>query len=112
MSAGMVYCCTWGPECERVHDIIDEVRIQDELGPRQFAGPNANDVIMTTWHDDESLADAIDFFLICTCPSDGLAEGSDSWLAISVANSGWKDEIEAALALASRQGRAENSPAI
>ena len=112
MNAGMVYCCVWGPDCERVHDIIDEVEVEDDIGIRRYAGPNPNDVIMTTWHSDESLADAVEFFTLCAIPSEGFLEDSEFWLAISVANPEWQGAIENALALASRQGRNENSPAL
>jgi hypothetical protein len=32
LDSGMVYCCTWGPDCERLHDIVDEVVVEDEFG--------------------------------------------------------------------------------
>ena len=50
LDAGAVYICAWGPDCERVHDIIDE----EEIGPDPPA--TANRVVMTTWHSDEPLA--------------------------------------------------------
>ena len=53
IDGGGVYFCTWGPDCERVHDLIDEEWIGDGLTPDTDA------TLMTTWHDDEPLAEAI-----------------------------------------------------
>jgi hypothetical protein len=39
---------------EGLHDIVDEVVVGDDLGERRFAAPTAEDVVMTTWHDDET----------------------------------------------------------
>src|SRR5438270_13256369 len=50
LARGMVYLCAWGLDCERFHDIVDEVVVEDEvLGERRFAAPTANDTVMTTW---------------------------------------------------------------
>ena len=54
LQQGAVYCCAWGPGCERFHDIIDEVVIADCVRERKFVGPSPSDVIMTTWHSDEA----------------------------------------------------------
>jgi hypothetical protein len=69
LSKGMVYFCSWGPGCERFHDIVDHVR--DRFDPS-----SQNDVVMTTSHSDESLEEALDFFAMCAVPSDGYAENS------------------------------------
>ncbi len=51
LGSGGVYFCTWGNGCERVHDII-------EVDP----DPADDSVVMTTWHDDETLDEALWFF--------------------------------------------------
>ena len=76
LSRGMVYLVAWGPGCERLHDVFDQVKIEDELGARKFVGPNPNDVIMTTWHDEETLTQALDFLATCAVPSDGFTPDS------------------------------------
>src|SRR5262245_29244509 len=53
LDAGAVYVCAWGPDCERVHDIIDE----EHVGPSP--GPTVNSGVRTTGHDDESRAGAL-----------------------------------------------------
>ena len=59
-----VYFCTWGPDCERVHDIIDEAVVGDSPPDSVVQG------IMTTSHSDESLADALFYFFSCTVPDE------------------------------------------
>lgn len=72
---GAVYVCVWGPGCERVHDVVDEVAV----------GPDPSDegqpVVMTTWHADEPLADAIHFALFAARPDSACEAGCDSILA-------------------------------
>lgn len=46
--------CVVGDDCERVHDIIDELIVGDGSVGR-------NDSPVTTWHDNETLADVRDF---------------------------------------------------
>ena len=54
LGLGCVYICCRGRDCERVHDVIDEVLVGDG---------NANVAwldVMTTWHDNEALEDNLD----------------------------------------------------
>lgn len=53
LERGIAYFCVWGPNCERVHDQFDL-----ERKPREPKGQT----VMTTWHSDESLSDALWFF--------------------------------------------------
>jgi hypothetical protein len=89
LKLGMVYFCAWGPGCERFHDIVDKVIELDDLGERLFVGPTSNDVVMTTWHAEDTLDEALDYFLISACPTDGFAVGSNYWVAMCVNNPGW-----------------------
>ena len=82
---GAVYFCVWGPDCERVHDIVDE------------SDPYADTVIMTTWHDKESLEEALWFFLNSTWPDDHFEQTFRAGLAISVGSSSWADAMRVAL---------------
>ena len=36
---GMVYCCAWGPGCERVQDIVDDVLAASEIAKRPIFTP-------------------------------------------------------------------------
>jgi hypothetical protein len=62
-ACGSSWLCTWGSDCERVHDIADEA----DAYPSELASPE-DAVRMTTWHANSDLAEAIDFFLQCTEP--------------------------------------------
>jgi hypothetical protein len=86
---GMTYFCAWGAGCSRFHDIVDEVIVGDELGAQRFAPPGSEDVVMTTWHNDQSLEEALDFFTTCAFPTDGYAENSGYRVVICLANSEW-----------------------
>jgi hypothetical protein len=87
----MVYFCAWGRNCERFHDIVDEVILEDDLGEHRFVGPTENDVVMTTWHKDETLEEAIEFFTSWAVPTDGFAANSSFRLVICVGNTGWAE---------------------
>ena len=53
LQLGCAYLCTWGPDCERVHDIMDEIVIGGNP-PNSEVGD-----VMTTWHAKESLEEAL-----------------------------------------------------
>lgn len=76
---GCAYFCAWGPDCERLHDIMDQRVIGDN--------PPETDIgcLMTTWHARESLAEAVDFFLTCTVPDEEYAPaGCPFGLAVAI----------------------------
>jgi hypothetical protein len=54
IESGCGYICAWGDGCELVHDLFDEVAIAVDR------------FVMSTWHTDESLADALYFSLTNT----------------------------------------------
>ncbi len=88
---GAAYFCLWGPDCERVHDLIDEVE-----AVREQANPDDESVIMTNWHDDQPLSETIWFTLYCTLPDDPYIDDFKSTLAISIGSSEWAAQIRAA----------------
>jgi hypothetical protein len=87
---GAVYVCAWGPGCERVHDIIDEEHVGAE------PSPDVRGVVMTTWHAEESLAEAIRFALVDAWPDEFYAEGCGSTLGIAIGSTSWAAEIRTA----------------
>jgi hypothetical protein len=94
---GCAYFCVWGPDCERVHDIMDEEVIGDN--------PPATDLgcLMTTWHARESLAEALDFFLTCTIPDEAYApNGCPYGLAIPVGSADWTAKIDRHIRLSTK----------
>jgi hypothetical protein len=96
---GCAYLCAWGPDCGRVHDIMDEVVVGDN--------PPATDLgcLMTTWHAQESLDEAVDFFLSCTFPNEEFAPaGCPDGLAIAVGSAEWATQIERQLRASTTAG--------
>jgi hypothetical protein len=90
---GMLYFCAWCPDCERFHDIVDEQIVMDDIGEKLFAGPGKDDTIMTTWHNSESLQEALDFFKSLAFPTEGFANDSEYWFAVCLNNPGWAASI-------------------
>jgi len=97
LTAGLVYLCAWGPGCERVHDLFDEQYLTRELGPRPW-GEDAStrkwdDVLMTTSHADESLEDALWFFVHSAIPTASYRRTCTDWVMAVVGNREWEQEI-------------------
>src|SRR5215471_3164812 len=63
INLGLCYLCVWGPDCERIHDLFDQVIVQ--LNPHE----SCRTVIMTTWHD-EPLSEAVWYFRNCAWPAE------------------------------------------
>jgi hypothetical protein len=78
LRSGCVYLCSWGSGCERVHDIADELSVGSNPPPETYPG------IMTTWHENESLDDAIWFFLNNAWPDDAYAGDCKAAIAITI----------------------------
>lgn len=87
IAAGLVVVSTWGEDCERVHDLFDEEYIGDGTTERASE-------LVTLWHDDEPLEDAVEFFALSGA---SLAGKAVSLLAIAVGNEDWAATIEAVL---------------
>jgi len=88
LRAGAVYFCCYGPDCGRVHDIIDEEIVMSTLDQEDDGS-----VIMTTWHDDETLEDALWFFVMNSYPDDKYFDACRAGVAISIGNPSWDDQI-------------------
>ena len=86
---GCAYFCAWGPDGERVHDLMDRVVVGDNP-PGTYAG-----CLMTTWHDNELLEDAADFLLTCAIPDEDYAPiGCQTALIITVGSDAWAGDLE------------------
>jgi putative heme iron utilization protein len=60
LDMGAVSVSIWGEGCEKVHDIFDELIVDDEI-----SGVLSNEV-MTTWHSREPLSEAVFYLLFCS----------------------------------------------
>jgi hypothetical protein len=86
LNAGARYLCVWGPDSSRIHDACD--RAATELGLN-----NDDAVIMTTWHDDESLEDAVWFAANAAFPDHAYVEAAGVLVALSIGSKGWDSQI-------------------
>ena len=73
---GLVYLCVWGKDCERVHDLFDDVIIEHD--------PCETDksVKITTWLDRVSLDEALWHFLFVAFPADHYWENCKAELIV------------------------------
>ena len=85
LTGGCVYLCAWGPDCERVHDWFDVKFEQRNIAD---ATPNAP-VVITTWHEKETLDSALTFLTRDAVPDDAFAATCRSSLVVVVGNSEW-----------------------
>lgn len=92
LEMGLAYLVAWGPDCERVHDRFDDAEIENEL--KQDSGS----VVMTTWHDKDSLEEALWFALFSAYPAPPYDEDCSAVVAVAVANPDWQDTIHRYLA--------------
>jgi len=84
---GMVYLCSWGADCERVHDLFDSAIVEND--------PDETDksVKMTTWLNNMSLDEAAWHFLNVAFPADEYWDGCKTELFIVVGNQEWASQI-------------------
>lgn len=83
VAAGCAYVCCWGPACERVHEAFD-------LAARE-------QMVYSTWHDDERLAEALYFAAFLTHLEPEEVDGADV-AALFAVQPPWLAEVRALLA--------------
>jgi len=91
LDRGIAYLVAWGPDCERVHDVFDEVEVQRSLDEK------SDGVVMTTWHAGESLQEALFFFLFSASPTEAFEATCNTAIAASVCNRNWAKTIRESL---------------
>ncbi len=89
LASGLIWVCVWGPDCQRVHDHFDLVHVGDGATEPSFS-------LMSTWHEDETLEDAIWFFTQCAFPLDHEIP-TTSYLAVTVGNPEWAETVDRCL---------------
>src|ERR671910_2143684 len=85
-TAGLTYVCTWGPGCERVHDLFDWLYVDEEQQGIELP------FLMSTWHDGEPLKEALWFATDCAIPED-IRDVRYSPVVIGTDRDRWRDEI-------------------
>src|SRR2546421_4283192 len=81
------YVCAWGPECSHVHDLFDFAIVANEELRREA---DENDTtIMTSWHADEDLDEALYYAVFNAFLDDYYSHGSNALLAVVVDSPSW-----------------------
>jgi hypothetical protein len=87
LSKGLACLCTWGPDCERVHELFD-------LAAR---GNNSDlfgdEVIITTWHADETLEEALWFFVHAAFVTKKFDKTCKDWIIAPISSTEWEQLI-------------------
>jgi hypothetical protein len=89
---GAVYVCCWGNGCGRFHDIVDEVWVGCEKDGK-YSAVAKDSTLMTTWHDRESLDDALWYLLFTAWPP--VEDESEFYpiTAVTVGDENWAGQI-------------------
>jgi hypothetical protein len=84
---GASYVCCWGPGCERFHDCFDEADL--------YVNDVSSDerIVMTTWHDDESLEEALWFAMTAAWPAQAYEATTNAVVALAVNSPEWSERI-------------------
>lgn len=64
LKRGMVYLCSWGRNCELIHDIADRVICSLNLSKGD------NSTVLTTWHKNEEISEALWYALNTAVPAE------------------------------------------
>jgi hypothetical protein len=83
---GAAYFSIWGPGCEHLHDLVDRAawqRVEQE---------DEKTVILTAWHSNESLAEALWFAVNSASPAAAYRDTCEALLAITVGPEAWGEE--------------------
>ncbi len=80
LDQGMVYLSTWGKDSERVHDTFEEACA--EWDPDS----DANSAILSEWHEDEPLSEALRFSAAHALPASDFEKGCKATLVAIVGN--------------------------
>ena len=88
LDRGVASFSVWGPDCDRVHDLFDIERDPKETDER---------LVVTTWHDRETILEAACYFDLCALPPSDFERDCTDWVAIAVDHEDWGAEITDAL---------------
>jgi hypothetical protein len=89
---GLTYFCAWGSDCEKVHDAVDLA----DIGRMGISG-SENYIVMTTWHHDEPLEEALWFFNTLAIPAEDFISSDLERFAVAIGNPEWAVRMELGL---------------
>jgi hypothetical protein len=92
LDQGAVSICSWGRECQFVHEVLTETIV----GPNPEI-PRYPVSIMTTQHKRESFEEALWYFLWCSIPDDEFEASCSDALVLSIAQPAHAETARVAL---------------
>ncbi|MEA2239356.1 MAG: hypothetical protein QOC81_4080 [Thermoanaerobaculia bacterium] len=92
---GLSYVVAWGPDCERVHDIFDDA---DILENPESNVAETETVIISTWHNSDSLEEALWFAMHSAYPAPPYEPTTISTVAVVIGNKHWAHAVQTYLA--------------
>ena len=95
LEAGAAMVSVWGSDCERVHDLFDHAIVSGLLAEGKES--TVDNVILTTWHAEETLEAAVAFLMNAIDPAADYRSTCQAWLAASIGSSAYAREIEDSL---------------
>ena len=87
LDQGMVYLSAWGRDAERVHDVCEEASA--EWDPDS----DADDAILSEWHEGEALSQAVLFAVASAAPAMEYEKTCGVTLVVSIGNPDWAEQL-------------------
>jgi hypothetical protein len=93
LRSGCAYVVAWGDGCSRIDDIVDLTAVCLKLGVGERGAPllppeqnpfAAHPTVMTTWHANDTLEEALDFFLLAANPVEEFEATCGSAIVIAI----------------------------
>ncbi len=92
INSGLAYLCAWGVDCEKIHDVIDEVDVM--MGIDKKIESDDKNVIMTNWHHNETIKEALYYFLNTTAPTEKYYSECKNSLVLVIGDSSESNNIQ------------------
>jgi len=89
LDQGMVYLSSWGKDSERVHDVFEEAAADWD------PDADADTAILSEWHEDEPLSEALRFSVASAIPALAYDKGCRATLAAVVGNPDAAERVRA-----------------
>jgi hypothetical protein len=93
---GVFQMSAWGQGCEFVHDVWDEEDVWLDVQRQERGEPSLDSYVNTTWHNDESLQEALEFFWKFAFPMTGKTWGP-TYLALAVGSEALARQLDEAV---------------
>jgi hypothetical protein len=90
---GMVYLCTWGKNCELIHDITDEIMSIPGNSSKYLIDDSNDDTIMTTWHKNEKMEEALWYTLYNAYPTNGFFDSTENIIIMVIDDKDLQEKV-------------------